>query len=217
MDRLYWFNAELHYKNLVKSLGAVEDEEGFESELGVRTNAVRGTGYPRVLGGVSWGFLLPIDHSSLWWRASAGHGFGDRNEPFANFYFGAFGNNWVDHENIHRYREAESFPGISLNEAGGVTFGKFGVEWDLPPLRFRRAGLPAVYCTWARLALFSSVLVTDPEFADQRRTLGDVGAQADFQLVIGSSLNTTLSLGVAAAAERAGHPVRELMFSIKIL
>ncbi|HEX9005885.1 MAG TPA: hypothetical protein VF889_01230, partial [Bacteroidota bacterium] len=118
VDRLYWFNAELHYKNLVKSLGAVEDEEGFESEFGVRTNAVRGAGYPRVLGGVTWGFLLPIDHSSLWWRAFAGHGFGDRNEPFANFYLGGFGNNWVDHENIHRYREAESFPGILLNEAG---------------------------------------------------------------------------------------------------
>ena len=106
--------------------------------------------------------------------------------------------------------------GWNASVAGNIT-DWFGVEWDLPPLRFRRAGLPALYCTWARLALFSSVLVTNPEFADERRTLADLGGQVDFQLVIGSSMNTTLSLGVAAAAERGGRPVREFMFSIKIL
>ncbi len=40
---------------------------------------------------------LPIKHSSLWLRPAAGYGWGDRDNTFANFYFGAFGNNYVDH------------------------------------------------------------------------------------------------------------------------
>ena len=58
---------------------------------------------------------LPLKHSSLWLRSSAGYVAGDdRDEPFANFYFGGFGNNWVDHREEKRYRESRTaFPASS--------------------------------------------------------------------------------------------------------
>ncbi len=39
-----------------------------------------------------------------------------RTDPYANFYFGGFGNNYVDRRNVKRYREYDSFPGFEINE-----------------------------------------------------------------------------------------------------
>ena len=69
---------------------------------------------------------------------------GSRDEPFANFFFGGFGNNWVDHGDEKRYREYYAFPGAELNEIGGRNFVKSTLEWNLPPLRFRRVGTPGL-------------------------------------------------------------------------
>ena len=43
---------------------------------------------------------------------------------------------------------------------GGRDFVKTMVEWNLPPIRFRRAGAPSFYLTWARPALFASGIET---------------------------------------------------------
>ena len=86
---------------------------------------------------------LPIPHSSLWLRTAAGGASGDRDNSLAAIYFGGFGNNWVDHREVKRYRDVISFPGLEINEAAGQTFGKAMLEWTLPPLRFRRFGTPA--------------------------------------------------------------------------
>ena len=61
-------------------------------------------------------------------------------EPFANFFFGGFGNNYVDRGDEKRYRHVESFPGVELNEIAGRNFAKATLEWNLPPWRFARAG-----------------------------------------------------------------------------
>ena len=49
---------------------------------------------------------------------TAGRAFGNESDPFANFYFGAFGNNWIDKGEISRYREYYSFPGVQINQIG---------------------------------------------------------------------------------------------------
>jgi hypothetical protein len=43
------------------------------------------------------------------------------HRAFANFYFGAFGNNYVDHKDEQRYREYQSLPGLEINEAAAAT------------------------------------------------------------------------------------------------
>ena len=130
--------------------------------------------------------------------------------------FGAFGNNWIDYQEVRRYHEYYSFPGIKINDVGDNDFGKLTLEWQLPPLRFRRAGVPSLYTNWARLALFSTGLMTDLGNHDFRRTLYDLGAQVDFSLVLFSNLESTFSVGYAKSFEK-GRNSNEAMISLKLL
>src|SRR6185436_15890508 len=119
--------------------------------------------YPRLYAAYDAGTIL-WDHSSLWLRSAAGYSFGSRSNTLAYFYFAGFGNNWVDHGEVRRYRDYYSFPGVPIDDQeslAGTNFGKVMLEWDLPPLRFRRVGLPNVYANWARLAVFTSGLLTN--------------------------------------------------------
>ena len=86
----------------------------------------------------------------------------------------------------------------------------------MPPLRFRRAGVPSLYTNWARLALFSTGLMTDLGNHDFRRTLYDLGAQVDFSLVLFSNLESTFSVGYAKSFEK-GRNSNEAMISLKLL
>ena len=132
---------------------------------------------------------------------------GSRSDPFANFFFGGFANNWVDHRAIKQFRETESFPGIDINSVGGSNYGKFQVEWTTPPLRFRRAGTPSFYFRWADLSLFTTGLVTNVDNRALRHELASVGVQLDVRSITLSHLESTFSVGYAAAVERGG-PVR---------
>jgi hypothetical protein len=216
-DRFTSFDARLSYSLLTRSLGAVEEEEGVQWELASHNNFANDKLYPLVFNNFDYGVLLPINHSSLWLRSSLGYSFGDRAEPFANFFFGGFGNNWVDHREVWRYREDYSFPGVELNSIGGKTYGKAMVEWTLPPIRFRRFGVPALYCNWTRIALFSTAIVTNFDSKADRRSLLNVGGQIDFRLVIFSALESTFSLGYAGAIERDQRLDKEFMISLKVL
>ncbi|MDZ7291757.1 MAG: hypothetical protein ONB44_16095 [candidate division KSB1 bacterium] len=216
-DKFLSLSTGLNYQYLRKSLGAVDDEKGFKWEIISQNHYVNAKFFPRVYSNFDYGIPLALNHSSIWWRSSLGYSFGDRDEPFANFFFGGFGNNWVDHLAEKRYREYYSFPGVELNAIGGTNYGKAMLEWTLPPLRFRRLGMPNFYCNWARFALFSSGLVTNVDSPKSRRELLNAGGQIDFRLVMLSHLSTTLSFGYAAAVEKNRRLAKEFMISLKIL
>jgi len=216
--RLQSFSTDLEYESLRRSLGAIEDEMGTTWGATVRGNYVNGTLYPRLNIDAARGFLLPLDHSSLWFRASAATALTDRKtEPFAQFFFGGFGNNWVDHQAVKRFRDTESFPGIDINRAGGANYARAQVEWTLPPMRFRRVGIPSAYLRWAALSLFGTGLMTNVDVDSTRSTLASVGAQLDVRLITLSHLESTFSVGYAIAARRGGRPESATMFSFKIM
>jgi hypothetical protein len=217
-DRLATLSGDLNYKSLRKSLGAIDDELGTTWGVGVRGNYAGSTLYPRLVLDGSQGFLLPLDHSSIWLRAAAGTFMGgNRDDPFARSYFGGFGNNWVDYRGIKQFRNTESFPGLDINEISGATYGKAQVEWVSPPLRFRKVGVPAAYLRWAGLTLFASGLVTDFDDAASRRGFVNVGAQGDLRLITLSHLESTFSLGVATAAGKGIPRSSSLMASFKLM
>jgi hypothetical protein len=217
-DRLATVSGDLAYKTLRKSLGAIEDELGTTWGAGVRANYAGTTLYPRISADGSRGFLTPVNHSSIWLRAAAGSLIGgDRNAPFARTYFGGFGNNWVDYRGIKQFRNAESFPGLEINQISGATYGKAQVEWTSPPLRFRKVGVPAAYLRWAGLSLFASGLVTDFDNGGDRRSFVNVGAQGDLRLITLSHLESTFSLGVATAAGEGMRRRSALMASFKLM
>lgn len=225
-DKLLSARTSLDYKYVRKSLGAVDDEKGVQWQLVSQGNYVNSELFPRVYTNFDYGIPLPIGHSSIWFRSSAGHSFGDRDNPFVNFFFGGFGNNYVDHLTEKRYREYYSFPGVELNEFGGKNYGKVMLEWNLPPIRFRRVGYTSLYLRWARIALFSSGIRTNldgksggdppPQFGT-RRTLFNFGAQIDFRIVMFSWFKSTFSLGYAAAVENGQRLSKDFMISLKIL
>jgi hypothetical protein len=111
----------------------------------------------------------------------------------------------------------ESFPGMELNAVGASNFLKGMVEWTLPPVRFRRVGVPMIFCTWARLALFSSAAVADPDHGPTRTMVYNLGGQVDLRLVLFWRLESMLSIGYAIAARQDQHSTREFMLSLKIL
>jgi len=218
--------ANLDYRYYRKSLGAVDDEKGIGGQVISQNVYVRSKMFPRIIANVNYGIPLAMNHSSIWLRSSAGYSFGDAGDPFANFFFGGFGNNWLDDLTEKRYREYFSFPGTALNAFGGRNYGKAMLEWNLPPIRFRRVGFTGFYFRWARPALFASGIRTNferregfkplPQYG-AGRTLFNLGAQVDFRMVLFSRFDSTVSLGYAVAHEKQTGRSNEFMVSLKIL
>jgi hypothetical protein len=217
VDRLYSFGGDLTYTDVRSSLGNVDDEKGMRWSLVSENDVVESSLFNRVHATYDQGLALPIPHSSLWIRNAVGFSPQNVNEPFANFFFGGFGNNYIDHKEEKRYREYYALPGPQINEIGGRNFAKSIVEWNMPPLTFRRAGTPGFYLTWMRPAVFASGLVTNADKAALRRKVGNVGGQLDFRLNALSTFDFTLSVGGAVAYERGFAPRREAMISLKVL
>jgi hypothetical protein len=211
------FRSALSYTDVRRSLGYVDDETGRKWSIELRGDLVDGAWFPKVFAGYDRGFELPLGHSSVWLRTAGGLAEGDRTLPFSKFYFGGFGNNYVDGGDEKRYRHIESFPGLELNEIGGRNFARGMVEWNLPPWRFRRVGTPGFYATWLRPALFATTLMTDLDTGSTRRTVTSVGGQADVRITVLSNQDLTLSFGGAVAFEDNRGPRREAMVSLKIL
>jgi hypothetical protein len=216
-DELLTLKAGLQFAYVLNSLGAVDDEKGVRWELAAEANYVNDETIPRYRAGLDFGVPFGPAHSTLWLLNAAGIADGDRSDPFANFFFGGFGNNYVDDGEIKRYRQHYALPGFELNALGGRSFGKSTLEWNLPPVVFDRIGTPGFYLAWARPALFASALVTDPDDAAVRRDARSAGVQVDLRFQVLHRLDMTLSAGYAvgwAEDERAGD---EAMLSLKIL
>ncbi|MGD8440562.1 MAG: hypothetical protein PVG53_08490, partial [Holophagae bacterium] len=216
-DTLWTTEAGLHYSHVRSSLGHVDDEKGHTWEVVATNNYVNSRAVPQIRGAFDIGFALPIKHSSIWVRTDAGYAHGEADDPFAFFYFGGFGNNYVDNRSIKRYHEWYSFPGVDLNAIGGQTFSKALVEWNLPPLRFENVGWPGFFVSWLRTSLFTSGLVTSWDDRSERREVGNVGLQLDLNFGVLSRHEMTLSVGYAHAFAQNVSSSNEFMISLKIL
>ncbi len=217
-NRLFSLTLNYNYKYQRASLGAVDYEQGFQWQSYLSSSYVNERLYPRLYTNLDLGFPLPLRHSSIWLRSSFGRSFANRQnplDPFPNFYFGGFGNTWIDHLAQRRYRNFYSFPGVDINSVGGWNYAKALLEWNLPPLVFKRLGFPFFYANWASLSLFSSALATNVNGTGDRQLL-DLGGQLDIRLIALSNYQFTLSLGYAWAWEKEQPRTTEWMVSLKI-
>ena len=218
VDSLSTAGIALHYSNTRQSLGAVDAEKGFSWNLNTSASHVQGDTIPNVQGDFDFGFALPWKHSSIWFRNSVGAAFGELNDEFANFYFGGFGNNYVDRGQVKRYRDYYAMPGFDINRIAGRNFHRAMLEWNLPPVRFERAGTAGFFMSWARPALFVSTLTTNLDDSSIREEVQNVGLQIDFRFTILSRLDMTLSLGYAKGFGNSSvFDDDEFMASLKIL
>ena len=217
VDRLAEIDVRLEYTNVRRSLGAVDDETGTLWTTVTQASRADAGVFSRVRGTFDRGFALPFGHSSIWFRQAAGFSPHDREQPFANFFFGGFGNNYVDHLTEKRYRETYSFPGFELNQIGGRNFVRSTIDLNLPPVRFQNLGTPGFYAPWLRPALFVSGLATNLDDRAVRRRVASAGAQVDVNMNVLSALEMTFSVGVGIGFEDGQRPRRELMLSLKVL
>jgi hypothetical protein len=123
----------------------------------------------------------------------------------------------VDHLEPKRYRELLAFPGVPIDDIGGTDFVKGMLDLNLPPLRFRRAGVLDFYAAWARTSVFAGGIATDLSHADERRKVANAGIQVDFRLAVLIQQPMTLSFGYAQAFERDLRARHEWMMSLRIL
>jgi hypothetical protein len=216
-SRLTSARAKLDYTDLRRSLGAVDDEKGVLANAAVLFNRAGDRPSALLRGGFDIGLSLPLAHSSLWSRSAAGIATGDDDDPVANFYFGGFGNNYVDNGNVKRYREAGSLPGFEIDEIGGQRYFKQMLEWTLPPLTFESIGTPGLHLTWARPALFASALWAKPAADTGTRKVGSVGGQVDLRISTLYWYEMMLSIGYAQGYEHSRRAGSEWMVSLKIL
>ena len=217
VNRLYSFETKLAYSYLRSSLGHVDDEKGHTWSAVFHADDVESKVFTRMYGTYDVGTQLPISHSSLWLRNAAGFSPQAQSEPFANFYFGGFGNNYIDHGNIQRYREYYAFPGAALNEIGGRNFLRSVLEWELPPLRFSRAGTPGFYLSWLRPEVFAGGLGTNLDDPALRSRAATLGGQLDLRFTMLSALDMTFSVGGGIRVEPHTPDRRELMVSLTLL
>jgi hypothetical protein len=207
----------LRYNDVRRSVGALDDEKGAKGALVYKGSYVNGELTPQIAGELDLGFALPFAHSSIWLRSAAGFANGDHNSTVANFYFGGFGNNYVDDKSVRRYREYPSFPGFAIDEISALSFVREMVEWNLPPYVLESAGMPGFYLTWLRPSVFAAGLWGDPGNAALRRNYASAGGQVDLSFTILHRQDMTLSFGYAVGfqgRERAGG---EWMISLKIM
>ena len=218
VDSFSTLNGWWEYSNIRSSQGAVDGERGFRTLLGTSITHVEGDFVPQYLAELDFGISLPIKNSSIWLRSAVGGADGDIEDPFANFYFGGFGNNYVDRGSIKRYREFYALPGFELNEIGGRNFARTMLEWNLPPFRFERGGTPGFYFTWARTSIFAQHLTTNLDDSAIRREVQSAGIQVDFRITILSRMKMTLSLGYARGfGDDIIEDQDEFMVSLKVL
>jgi len=206
----------LKYEDTAKSLGAVDYEKGVKWSLMAATDVAKGVSYPKAYGTFDFGLPLPLNHASVWLYNAVGVSGGERSNALSQFYFGGFGNNYVDNGEVKRYRELDSFPGFKIDELSGQRFAKSVAEVNLPPLRFSEAGTPSFFLSSLRPALFGGVMALDPG-RSYSRTLQMVGVQADLNFTVALRLPMVLSFGVASGFEDGRHHSDEVMISLKVL
>lgn len=201
-----------------KTLGAVEDEKGVKWEVGNNSYLVNGKFYSSFISNQDFGFLLPlIRNTHFWIRTGVGQSLGNRQSPLSCFYFGGFGNNYIDWQPSAQYRNALAFPGAQIDEIQAYNFAKVMGELNLRPIRFKKVGVSWLYPTYIKSSFFGTCLLTDFDKTDKQSHYFNAGAQLDIQIVMFSYLKTTWSFGYAHLWNADSREKDMLMFSLKLL
>jgi hypothetical protein len=207
----------LKYLDTDRSLGAIDYEAGYAWNVTLSDDYARYDNFPKLYGGFDFGFPLGWNHSSLWLYSSAGIAAGAGANPLNDFYFGAFGNNYVDDGEVKRYRQYDSFPGFKIDQIAARTFLKTVAEWNLPPIRFEDVGIPSFYLGSVRSAFFGGVIAANPGAMNEHE-LGNLGFQLDLNFTVALYLPMTFSVGYAHGfGDTTVHGREEILASLKIL
>ena len=215
-DELLHGELALNYTHTRKSLGSVDHEKGWRWDAVASSDRVNSETFSKLRVGLDAGLALPLKHSSLWLYSSAGTANGDRNNPLSNYYFGSFGNNYVDDGEVKRYRGFDSMPGFEIDQISARKFVKSTAEWNLPPTRFKSVGSPGFFLSWVRPAVFVSALQAELDDGSTQ-SFSSAGVQLDLNFTVSHRHTMTLSAGYAVGYQGSTKNDTEFLLSLKIL
>ena len=224
----YNFSTTFAYRNLKRSVGAVDSEKGIKSSLTLSSAMTKGNLFPKIHGNLDLGIVLPVKHTSLWLRNAFGNSFSSDVNPFTRFGFASFGNNYVDNASSKMYRGSFSFAGLSYDSNISIiakSFYKTTLELLLPPLRYRKFGFFNLFASHSQPTIFAGSLFTK-NYDNSSVKLGDlgkeiskthknIGFQVDTKLVMFSHISSTFSFGWARAYSE-NNKYDEWMVSLKL-
>jgi len=216
-DRLTEAEVGFRYSDVRKSLGALDDEKGIKWTAYAGVQHVTGETPWHARGSLDYGWDIPPGNSSIWLRTAGGYISGNPDIPISNFYFGGFGNNYVDSREIKRYREMFSYPGFGIDAISGQSFVRPLLEWNVTPYKFESVGWPSFHLAWMRPAVFASALWTNVESSSKRKHYGNVAAQVDLAFTALHWYPMTLSVGYALGFGEGKRSGGEWMASLKIM
>lgn len=211
------------YTDVHRSLGAVDDEKGLLWGVVATEYQADGGSVSQLRGSADFGVALPFAHTSLWLRTAAGFSNGASRDPLSSFYFGGFGNNYVDKGTIKRFENYDSLPGFGIDAIGGQRFERVMLEANLPPVTFETVGIPGFYANWLRTSLFTAALSTrdpSPDVTGPITAPGthvSLGAQSDLHFNMLHRNDLTLSVGYALGFQDSRRVGDEFMISLKIM
>jgi len=192
----------LESADLRRSIGSVDNEEGTKWTATLMTFHVNPKDF-RHVGGIhlewerysTWAW----PHNIFMMNLSAGVRHTEKRLAQGKFYFGGFGNRYLENEPVEQYRKVFRFPGVQIYDLVADRFGKITLENKLPPLRFGDAYLGHHSLTHIDATLFSQGLAIDRNW---RGIWLDAGTQINLHLKHWFNLESTISFGVAKAWNR---------------
>jgi len=187
----------LNSKNLRRSIGSVDYEEGNEFNF---TALGYGAQQKKIqlaeMAYAEWDnystFIFP--HNIFHFKFTAGYVNKNDSLAQANFYFGGFGNRPLEDANVKQYRDVFRFPGIPIYSLLSDTFAKVLIEENFPPVRFDDVRIGEHFLNYVDMSIYTENLFTNE---GQFNTWNDVGGQINFVFKHWFNLESTLSIGAA--------------------
>jgi hypothetical protein len=198
-----------------RAIGSVDAEQGTNwsltamyFEIGSKNLEFVGGGHAELELFMPWMWA----HNVLQLKFSAGYRQTQRDVAIGYFYFGGFGNRYVEPAQVKQYRKVFRFPGLSIYSLPTDRFGKVMIEHNLPPLRFGNAYLGQHYLSYIDFSWYSQGLVINSPYD---KNWVDLGAQLNFHFKHLYNFDTAISFG-AARAWSGNSRTDEFFISLKL-
>lgn len=193
------FKSEFDNKNLRRTIGSIDYEVGDHYRFTVMGFASN-PDYPQYSGAIfgEWSHytLFAFPHNVLHFKTGAGYHYKNEDLLEAQFFFGGFGNRYVEDEPVKQFEKIFRFPGVPIYSIVTDRFFKVMIENSFPPIRFDNVSIGNHYLKNINLAIYSQALVTG---SFQSNKWIDVGTQINFVFSHWFNLESTISTGIARA------------------
>lgn len=199
------FKAELDIRNLRKTIGSVDWEQGNQFRFNVIGYASTPESPKYSIGTYSeWDNynLFLFRHNVLHLKFAAGYHTTDPELVQGYFYFGGFGNREVENEPVKQFEKVFRFPGVPIYSIATDKFLKMMIADNLPPIRIPNIELLSQSLKNINMSIYTQGLLTNSNLSKQWL---NVGAQLNLMFNHWSNLESTFSAGIAKAWWKGGN------------